>query len=40
MTRTVSWRLESEEDIDRYLEALRRKLKEQLDGETIVNVEF
>jgi len=40
MTGTVSWRLETEEDVDRYLESLRRRLKEQLDGETIVNVEF
>ena len=40
MTGTVSWRLESEEDIDKCLEALRRKLKEQLEEDTIVNVEF
>ena len=40
MTGTVSWRLESEEDIEKCLEALRRKLKEQLEEDTIVNVEF
>lgn len=40
MTGTVSWRLESEEDIEKYLEILRKKLKEQLEEDTIVNVEF
>ena len=30
MTRTSSWRLESEEDIDKYVEALRQTLKKEL----------
>lgn len=40
MTGTSSWRLESKEDIDRYIARLREKLEAQLDGDTIVNVEF
>ena len=40
MTGTASWRLESAEDVDRYLAELREKLTAQLDAETIVNVEF
>ena len=40
MTRTSSWRLESEEDIDKYVEALRQTLKKELDKDTILNIEF
>ena len=40
MTGTVSWRLESKEDIDRYMDSLRKSLEAQLDEDTIVNVEF
>ena len=40
MTGTASWRLESKEDIDRYMDSLRKSLEAQLDGDTIVNVEF
>ena len=40
MTGTSSWRLESKEDIDRYMDSLRKSLEAQLDEDTIVNVEF
>jgi len=40
MTGTASWRLESVEDVDKYLAQLREKLTAQLDADTIVNVEF
>ena len=40
MTHTSSWRLESEQDIDKYLAALRKALLEELEGTDIVNVEF
>ena len=40
ITGTASWRLESKEDIDKYITGLRRTLEAQLDGDTIVNVEF
>ena len=40
MTGTASWRLENKEDIDKYIAALRKSLEAQLDGDTIVNVEF
>ena len=40
MTGTASWRLESKEDIDRYMDNLRKSLEAQLDEDTIVNVEF
>lgn len=40
MTGAASWQLESAEDVDRYLAQLRQKLMEQLDEDTIVNVEF
>ena len=40
MTNTSSWRLESEQDIDQYLAALRKALIEELEGTDIVNVEF
>ena len=37
---TSSWRLESPEDVERYLSELRKSLLAQLDDDTIVNVEF
>jgi hypothetical protein len=37
---TSSWRIESEDDIEKYLETLRRNLEKQLEKDTIVNVEF
>jgi hypothetical protein len=40
MTGTASWRLESTEDIDKYITELRKTLTAQMDGDTIVNVEF
>ena len=40
MTNTSSWRLESEQDVDKYLTALRKALLEELEGTDIVNVEF
>ena len=40
MAGTASWRLESKEDIDRYMDSLRKSLEAQLDEDTIVNVEF
>ena len=40
MTNTSFWRLESEQDIDQYLAALRKALVEELQGTDIVNVEF
>lgn len=40
MTKTSSWRVESVEDIDKYLQELRSKLVGELDEDTIVNIEF
>ena len=40
MTGTASWRLESVEDVDKYLAELRKRLTAQLDAGTILNVEF
>lgn len=40
VTLTSSWRLETEEDIEKYLESLRENLKAQLEEDTIVNIEF
>ena len=40
VTGTSSWRLESQEDIDKYINALRNKLEAELDDDTIVNIEF
>ena len=40
ITGTASWRLESVEDVDKYLAELRKKLTAQLDTDTIVNIEF
>lgn len=40
MTKTASWRLETAEDVDKYLNELRLKLVSELDTDTIVNIEF
>jgi hypothetical protein len=40
VTRTSSWRLESESDVDKYLSALRERLIQELDQDMIVNIEF
>ena len=40
MTRTSSWRLENEQDVDQYLAKLRQVLLEELEESDIVNVEF
>ena len=40
MTQTASWRIESREDVDRYIDELRLKLISELDTDTIVNIEF
>ena len=40
VSRTSSWRIESVEDIDRYLNELRGNLVSELGEDTIVNVEF
>ncbi|MHC1732020.1 MAG: BREX system P-loop protein BrxC [Bacteroidales bacterium] len=36
----VTWRIESEADIDRYVEALKAKLKQNIQEDIILNVEF
>lgn len=40
VTGTSSWRLENTQDVDKYIEELRKTLVAQLDDDTIVNVEF
>ena len=40
MTKTASWRIESKEDVDRYVEELRTRLINELEADTIVNIEF
>jgi len=40
VTQTSSWRIESKADIDSYVEALRKRLEQELEEETIVNIEF
>ena len=40
VTRTASWRIENEADIDKYVEALRETLKKELAEDTILNIEF
>ncbi len=37
---TSSWRIESREDIDRYLEELRRGIESKMEDNTIINIEF
>ena len=40
VTGTSFWRIESKEDIDKYINALRKKLEAELIDDTIVDVEF
>jgi hypothetical protein len=40
VTLTSSWRIESDADIDKYLNVLRKNLKAQLEDDTIVSIEF
>ena len=40
MTKTASWRIETKEDVERYVEDLRMKIMSELDIDTIVNIEF
>ena len=40
VAKTSSWRIESVEDLDRYLAELRMNLISELDAKTIVNIEF
>lgn len=40
VTKAASWRLETTEDVDRYLNELRLGLVAELDTDTIVNIEF
>ena len=36
----ATWRIETEEDVDRYVESLRAKLKQSIKENTILNIEF
>ena len=40
VARAASWRLESAEDVDKYLDALRQSLLKELADDSIVNVEL
>jgi DNA-binding MarR family transcriptional regulator len=40
LTSHTTWRIESEEDIKNYTDELERKLKDELEDNTIINVEF
>ena len=40
VAKTASWRLESKDDVDKYLAALRENLLKEMDEDTIVNVEL
>lgn len=40
VTGTSSWRLESQEDIEKYINALKKKLTAELKDDTIINIEF
>ena len=40
VARTASWRLESREDIDKYLSVLRENLLKEMDEDTIINIEL
>ena len=35
-----TWQIETEEDVDKYLAALQKRLKGMLEENTIINVEF
>ena len=36
----ATWRIETVQDVDNYVEALRKKLKRSIENDTILNVEF
>lgn len=36
----TTWRIETEEDVDRYVEALKAKLKKNIEKDTVLNIEF
>ena len=40
VTHTSSWRIESAEDVEKYVDKLRKSLMDELDGNDVVNVEF
>lgn len=40
VAKTASWKLENAEDVDKYLDSLRKALLEELEGNDVVNVEF
>ena len=40
VAKTASWRIESEADIEKYVAALKQSLMEQLESDTIVNIEM
>ena len=40
VAKTASWRLESKDDVDKYLAALRENLLKEMDEDTIVNIEL
>ncbi len=40
MTKTASWRIESKEDVDHYVEELRTRLMDELRADIIINIEF
>ena len=37
---STSWQLESEEDVDKHLQELRKKLVSRLEENTVVHIEF
>lgn len=40
VTRTSSWRLESEEDVEKYVSSLKERLIQEMEDDTVLNVEF
>ena len=40
VAKTASWRLESKEDIDKYLTVLRENLMKEIKEDTIINIEL
>ena len=40
LTNCVTWQIETEEDVDKYVAALQQKLKSKLEKDTVINVEF
>ena len=40
VTRTSSWRIESADDVEKYVSALKERLMQELGEDTIVNIEF